>query len=164
VSLQDLANVGEFVGGIAVIVSLVYLAIQIRQNTQSQRAATFQAVTDSISELTQIGIDPELGRIFTVGLQGSGSLSETEERQFHFMLLNGMRRFENAHLQWRSGVLSDEQFEGFRNGNARILLSPGGRKWWPLWQDHFSAPFREFVNREQNRPSSSDSEPFSRAV
>jgi hypothetical protein len=151
-TLEDLANVGEFLGGLAVIVSLAYLAIQIRQNTRSVRAATFQAVADSISELGfRLGVDPAHGRVFVAGLQADGSLSEDEQRQFHFMLLTGTRRFENAYLQWRSGVLSDEQFEGFRNGNARILRSPGGPAWWPIWRDHFTVPFREFVDREQAR-------------
>lgn len=43
-NLQDPANVGELVGGIAVIASLVYLAIRIHQNARSLRARTFQAV------------------------------------------------------------------------------------------------------------------------
>jgi hypothetical protein len=150
-SLQDLANLGEFIGGIAVIVSLVYLAIQIRQNTQSLRAATFQTVADSISELVApFATDSDLGRIFVAGLQADGSLSEDEERQFHFMLLGGLRRFENAYMQWRSGVLSDEQFEGFRNGMVRIIRSPGGQRWWPMWRDHFGKSFREFVSQEQD--------------
>ena len=41
-TLQDLGNIGEFVGAIGVIASLVYLAVQIRQNTTSVRASTFQ--------------------------------------------------------------------------------------------------------------------------
>jgi hypothetical protein len=52
VSLSDLANIGEFVGGIAVIATLVHLAIQIRQNTRSLRSVTFQSVVDSFTDYT----------------------------------------------------------------------------------------------------------------
>jgi hypothetical protein len=41
-SLEDLGNIGEFVAAVGVIASLIYLAVQIRQNTDSLRAATFQ--------------------------------------------------------------------------------------------------------------------------
>ena len=45
-SLEDLGNLGEFVGAIGVVVSLVYLAYQIRQNTAAVRASTHQAMID----------------------------------------------------------------------------------------------------------------------
>ncbi len=49
-TLQDLGNIGEFVAAIGVIISLVYLARQIRQNTESVRAAAVDAATDRFIE------------------------------------------------------------------------------------------------------------------
>ena len=46
-TLSDLGNVGDFLGTIAVLVTLVYLAIQIRQNLATSRAQTRQALADS---------------------------------------------------------------------------------------------------------------------
>jgi len=43
-SLEDLGNIGEFVAAVSVVVSLIYLAVQIRQNTRSVRASTYQVV------------------------------------------------------------------------------------------------------------------------
>jgi hypothetical protein len=71
---------------------------------------------------------------------------------------------QNAYFRWKSGVLSDEQFEGIRTGNARILQSPGGEKWWRTWQDHFSKPFRDFVSQERNQSRAFPSEAPWRAV
>jgi hypothetical protein len=48
-SLEDLGNVGEFVAAVAVVVSLIYLAFQIRQNTRWLRASLKQSITDSTS-------------------------------------------------------------------------------------------------------------------
>ena len=48
-TLQDLGAIGEFIGGIAVVITLVYLAVSIRQNTKSVRASTYQAILDSSS-------------------------------------------------------------------------------------------------------------------
>jgi hypothetical protein len=46
-TLSDLGNLGEFLGGIGVIVTLAYLAIQIRRNTQEVRSASLDAVAAS---------------------------------------------------------------------------------------------------------------------
>ena len=46
-TLEDLGNLGEFLGAIGVIASLVYLAVQIRQNTRAVNSNTSQAITDS---------------------------------------------------------------------------------------------------------------------
>ena len=42
-TLEDLGNIGEFVGAVAVVVSLLYLAVQIRQNSRLLRSAASQA-------------------------------------------------------------------------------------------------------------------------
>ena len=43
-SLTDLANIGQVIGAIAVVISLIYVALQIRQNTNAVRSATAQSV------------------------------------------------------------------------------------------------------------------------
>jgi hypothetical protein len=43
-SLNDLANLGQVIGAIAVVISLIYVALQIRQNTNAVRSATAQTV------------------------------------------------------------------------------------------------------------------------
>ena len=50
-SLQTFANLGEFLGGLAVIVSLAYLALQVRQNTQSVRTENYARALDRIASM-----------------------------------------------------------------------------------------------------------------
>ena len=45
-SLNDLANIGQVIGALAVVISLIYVAFQIRQNTSAIRSATAQSVHD----------------------------------------------------------------------------------------------------------------------
>ena len=49
-TLEELGNLGDFLGGIGVIVTLVYLAVQIRSNTQTVRVASLEAVVNSRSQ------------------------------------------------------------------------------------------------------------------
>lgn len=49
-SIQDWGAIGEILGAVGVILTLLYLAIQIRQNTHATRAASHHAVTDSLNQ------------------------------------------------------------------------------------------------------------------
>jgi hypothetical protein len=55
-SLMELGALGEFTSSIGVIITLAYLAIQIRQNTKTAKAATYSATTGGIDELASLGL------------------------------------------------------------------------------------------------------------
>ena len=80
-SLEDLGNIGEFVAAVAVVVSLIYLAVQIGQNTRSLRASLadvhFRGVADWLSNVAS---NSELGKTFFVGLQQFDDLNDEEQR------------------------------------------------------------------------------------
>ena len=82
-SLEDLGNIGEFIAAIAVVLSLIYLAVQIRQNTRSVRMASHYAVMSefrtNIRVLTQ---DPELASAYQAGLEHPDQLSDTDRARF----------------------------------------------------------------------------------
>ncbi len=68
-TIQEIGSLGEFVAAIATIATLVYLAIQIRQNTAVARSAATQEVLGSFRELIrELALSPELGRIHTRGM------------------------------------------------------------------------------------------------
>lgn len=65
ISLTDLGNLGEFVGAIAVIASLIYVGIQLRQNTAAIKITTAQAFTDTWNGyISTLNLAPDLGDVF----------------------------------------------------------------------------------------------------
>jgi hypothetical protein len=67
--INTLAAWSDFIGGIAVVVSLLYLAGQIRQNSRRMQIATTVSLGESDLEFSKLMIDdPELGPIFREGL------------------------------------------------------------------------------------------------
>ena len=75
--LQTLAQIGEFLGGLSVLLTLIYLAIQIRSNTKAVRSAGAQQTHDSMVELySQLAGDAQLNRAFRVGTQDLEALTE----------------------------------------------------------------------------------------
>jgi hypothetical protein len=89
VTLSDLADIAEIAGAIAVVVSLVYLAIQVRQNTDSVRSATLQANTALWSSLLSGLAERGTVEAYAAGLSGSKDISPMQYTQF-FLLCRGL--------------------------------------------------------------------------
>ena len=68
-NLESLANLGEVIGAVAVVVSLIYLAVQIRQSTESQRTENYARALDRLSAMQSLlSQDDELSQLFAKGV------------------------------------------------------------------------------------------------
>jgi len=144
---EILGNVGDFLGGVGVLVTLVYLAIQIRQNTNSARAATYQAATAALSEWTSaIGRDPVATGIFMRGSQNPEQLNETEHAQFSLLTVSILRHYENIHFQYSSGALDPGTWEGWASRMHGNVATPGTKAIWQGQRTAFSSEFRAFID------------------
>jgi hypothetical protein len=148
-SLEDLGNIGEFVAAAAVIVSLIYLAVQIRQNTKSVRAAALQDVIGgSASFVRDVYRDSELTRIWFSGSDDFQSVTGIDRRRFHFLIVAYFRQAENMYSQSLKGLLKDEDWEGLRKSVFDGAALPGMREWWNSNSLRFNSDFRRLVEEE----------------
>lgn len=151
--LSGLGNVGDFIGGVAVIVSLVYLAVQVRQNTRSVRAASFQALSESVSDrVLRLAESSELHEVYMRGMRGD-QLSEQETQRFGTIMLSLIRLSSNAFVQYRSGMLTEDQWQGFRVMPVTLLSSPGGRAFWLRGRTAFGEEFAAYIDSEIDKAS-----------
>ncbi len=151
-TLQDLGSIGEFIAAVATLVTLVYLAHQIRQNTSSVRASMFQgAVRDMAAASDVLSSNAELARIWRTGIVDFEALEPDESWQFAAYALGLFRRMENVFFQTQHGAL-DAGFGESVVGSVRIMRSqPGIVAWWGRARDMFSPDFREYVDLEFTR-------------
>jgi hypothetical protein len=148
-SLEDLGNIGEFVAAVAVVVSLIYLAIQIRQNTYSVRSSTFQAaVRDTTEIIDPLVRDPELNRIWYEGIHDLASLSTEERRLFTTYMTTALLRLENLVYQTHHGALDPESWEGARGNFKNTFSYPGTRVWWKRARHLFNRQLQDFIDKE----------------
>ncbi len=146
--LDDLGNIGEFLGGIGVVVTLAYLAVQIRKNTQSVRSASLHSISTSISEfMDKIAQDSALTKLWFDGLSGTVQLSEADAQRLNLLLMSLVRRWENAFHQSRAGMLESASWSGMREGLALVFSSPGAQAWWKGARALFSADFVAFAEQ-----------------
>ena len=136
-TIMELGALGEFVGAIAVVVTLIYLAVQIRQNTsameESKRLAlaqTYQMRADALQEMLVEAADSQyIGPILTK-LTGAGypekvaSLNEltVEERgRFRQWQIAQQTHWDNLFYQYQQGFLDDEYYQdSFRERVKRL--------------------------------------------
>ena len=105
-NLNDLANIGQIVGAIAVVISLIYVALQIRQNTNAIRAATAQSVHEHFANwYNSFARDASLSQIAINGLKDYGSLSEADKARCVAVFMAFLSDSQNAFLKWRQGLL-----------------------------------------------------------
>ena len=141
--------VGELVGAAGVILSLIYLGIQIRQNTTSLRAMTNQQLTaSSVAVNTAIGSDADAARAFFLGLTEPDSLDDVQRAQFVFLFQGSLRHLENAYYQHKAGGMDPLIWSGWVESMKGILGSPGGRLWWRSASSRFKGDFPAFVENE----------------
>jgi hypothetical protein len=136
------------VGAIAVIATLGYLAVQIRQNTQSVRSSTTQNTTaTAINVLLGVLQTPGSADILARGRQGLASLTEAERIAFARMYFSVFRSSENLFYQYKQGLLDTEMWDGYEYVLQRSLQHAGVREWWGDWEDGFSASFKDHVRK-----------------
>ena len=144
--------VGEVVGAVSVVVSLVYLATQIRQGAIAQRAATLQAFAESMARASEELAHDELLGLFLRGQHGFSSLADEDRMSVHLMLVGLFRRFEALLLQMQLGLVDPEVATMFMKPIHGMAPLPGVRDWWSQWHGIFSAQFVEYVNNAIANP------------
>ena len=142
---EAVSAIGQAVGAVAVVISLVYLAAQIRDNTRATRSATRQSIIDSIVAVNlALPQSDSLARAFRADVDGK-TLEPHEALQLLAHTYAYMRTWENAHFQYRSGMLSDEDWNGFRQNVKALMQVRFYRDFWEREREVFSQAFRREV-------------------
>ena len=146
-SLADLASIGSFVSGIAVLVSLIYLGLQVRQAKLHQQAAIRQGRADRIVNMCFAGGDPSIADAVAKGYSGNGDLTATQLTQYHYICRGFFYHCEEEFFQHKEGLANDAYYESFLMGTRRMFCEPGLRVQWKQQRDSFPPEFVAFMNK-----------------
>ena len=139
--------VGEVVGAVAVVLSLIYLAIQVRQNTRTlRRSATADSVAGVRDFNSRLIGDPTMTRIFRRGLEGMDDLDPDDRAQFIVFIFNLFKTFEDLHYQFTEGGLDPAIWEGWERLGRAYLASAGCRQYWEERRPFFNRKFQTWVD------------------
>ena len=156
-NIMELGALGEMVGGAAVLITLVYLALQVRQGNQVERGETHRAfVSDWNQQVLGPFADPYTGPLLRRANRSFDTLSGDEKMAVTGLWGSQIFLTEELFALHRAGALDDDIWEAAALRMASMFLMPGPAAWWTKAQGFFSAPFVEHVNARMfgaNRPT-----------
>jgi hypothetical protein len=146
VNWEAMGAIGEVLGATGVILSLLYLAVQIRGDARAKRASAVHEQSDAYRDfLKTLASDEELAAIYLRGIRDFGSIEEAELVRFSSALGFLFRVFDEAFFQWKEGHLDARLWRGFESPMADMLAYPGVRDWWSTRSSWYSTPFQELI-------------------
>jgi hypothetical protein len=116
----------EIGGAIAVLIGLIFVGVELRQNTATVEAATFQSLTDASSDwLMMVAADPDLLNAWTIGSADPEQLDAADSTRYFLMSRSFWVRMQNVYSQWERGTLSNDDWQFY----DEILCGPVGGGW-----------------------------------
>ena len=152
---EDL-GVTRALSALGVILSLVFVGFEVRQNTMATRGATMQAMSDAQSGLmANLALDEGLVELIARVFEDSTreDFTTAEYIQLNILMQAYVRQLENTYIQHREGLVSDVVFETF-GWQDPIYATPFFAEWWDnLATRWLSTDFRAyFESRVQIGP------------
>ena len=140
--LDALDNIGDFLGGIGVVVTLLYLAAQIRQNTRMMRGAARQQLAQTSQDTIYRWADyaPAVVAAF-----GSNELEPADELRVRQLCRGMFRGWENYAYQHRIGLVDLEEWAGVQVTIRKMLAHPTVAEYWSELRDEYSKAFVEEI-------------------
>jgi hypothetical protein len=138
--IQDFGAIGELIGAAGVIVSLVYLARQIRQSNEQTKRGEVDAIQSEFASIRRlIYQSPDLSELMARGSESPKDLDPAEIDRFSALIDDFFLVGSQIKLKVEQGVLEQDIWEGVKPFYERIVSSPGGQLWWAHWT---KTPFR----------------------
>ena len=145
-SLESFAHIAEIVGAVAVVVSMIYLALQVRQATDAQRTENYGRALERLSSM-QAGFmqDPETASIFSKGAVDPESISSAERLRMTWGFYEAFGAFEFLFHASKTNSLPDDVWSRWSKGVEFWLSFPGVRSWWKARPIPFTDEFTNYV-------------------
>jgi hypothetical protein len=144
---EAIGAVGEVLGAAAVVATLGYLAVQIRQNSRAVKNSAAQSLLSEANESLRVASShPTTARAVILGQTLFDELSEGEKAQFITWIFAWMRTIEQAYLQYVQGYIDEEIWEGHKAHHMQLVHAPAVKEWWSHRSHFFSKTFQNYMN------------------
>ena len=137
----------EALGAIAVILSVLYLAIQIRSQTREAKlAATRDLSTESRRILQSIALDQEYSQIYQTGLYDYKTLPDNDRMRVSYAFQALLGLCEQRFLHTQHGSIDDGHLDSSERAYRAFLKSLGVQEFWLLSKEAWGADFRLYID------------------
>jgi hypothetical protein len=142
----------EAVGTLGVIASLVFVGLQVRQNTIAVRAQVHQDITNSYLAVAETVTAH--ASAFASGISATpeafAALSDEDKLIYFGVIFGFFKHFENMFGQYERGLIDSDSWAAWSEHILMYYRQPGVQIWWNLRGPAFTPKFREFL---ENSPA-----------
>lgn len=144
--LQALGNLGEFIGAVGVVISLIYLAQQLNHNSKAVKASSFNSmIQNSLRLLEHQFRDKELAQFLAQAEKHPEELDETGNFRWDSYMMAVYRHFGNLVYQHRVGALDEKMWQSYQADLKQALRAPSWREWFARNRAVLSTPLQDEV-------------------
>ena len=142
-----ISAISQLIGSLAVVLSVLYLAVQVHQSTRVAKLAMQDAAAAALRDVTKpLMENAELERIWRVGIEDISALSVEERARFFHAAYQFLKAFETIHFHHVYGMMDRDLWNGWHGLLRHYVFAPGMAYYWKLRPEVFSERFRNFVN------------------
>ena len=138
--------VSQFVSSIAVVLSVLYLAVQVHRSTRVARVAAQDAAAAAVRDVTNTFMEnAEMARIWRAGLENLDSLPAEEQARFFHATHQFLKALETIHFHHTNRLMDEQLWLGWQEMLKHYIVAPGIVHYWDLRHELFSERFRKYV-------------------
>ena len=149
-TIQDWGAIGELIGSFGVLLSLIYLGLQVRQVRRQARFDSELHLTDQMAKHTeQMGRDPDLARLVELANTNPAQLNGDERRRAMWWQVSFFHMCEGLYHRYQNGQISRDSWEPYERGLAGLIDTEFFLEWWAT--DHnllYTDSFRNYIDHE----------------
>lgn len=143
---EAIGAIGEVVGAVAVVLTLIYLSVQLRQDTRSSELAALQGFFDATSALNRDRGKLKAG-VLRGGLSDWQSLPSNDKAELDAYFADFASQIHRGYRLHQKGILDEETYTSWEASLITILNEPGGAVWWSSMHKIWPQDFQEKIQR-----------------
>ena len=150
VNWEAISAIGQLVGALAVVISLIYVAREVRSGAHATREASMRSVSESYTRwIQQLSAHPELRELYYRGIHDFNSLEGADLIGFSVLMLEAFRLNEEIYHQRSEGQFGPRLWRGFEVSFPELNAYPGVRAWWRTRSHWFSEEYAKHIDQLQ---------------
>lgn len=162
--LSEMSNVAEIVGAFAIVLSLIYVGIQVKDSAAATRSAAVKDASDAVqSWYLEIGGNRQASDLWFNSMTSSSPLSTNDEFQFMMLHHSVMLSFQNSYLLVEEGTLDADYRDAITFALVAVKDLPGMDRYWKQRKGFLHRGFAEYVDDLLLRDSVDTLEIYKRA-
>jgi hypothetical protein len=146
VNWEGISAIGQIVGAFAVVISLIYLAREIRSNARAARVASMDTI---VRWLGQLAVHPHLRELYYRGIHDLDSLEGPDLVGFSVLMNQFFHIVEEMYYQRLEGHADPRLWPEVEAPLREIIAYPGVQAWWRLRSNWFNDEFAKFIDQQQ---------------